>query len=350
MPIRSPFGAHRLPCRLALSDALVPLDRAARAVGALQARFDSCAFRHAMIRAEGVLDAIALAGPSDKDGALLRLLVADASRERAPPRDLRPAIQMLDAARHGLARVAAGGRAALTVGLLHEMHQMLETGALPVARSPADPTPPLLHDLGRFLVSPPVLPLSVRMAIVAAQVEMLDLFGTAGAQLALLLVPLMSVAEGGPPLFLGPTLTAPNPTRRAALAAIRDEDRWEDWICRFLDRMAGAADAATARLLRVDLLSRSGQARLATLRSDSAARRLLTEALPGVAVVTVGAAQEMLGVSFQTANVAVATLVTLGMLRPHSSSRRNRMFVSAETLSILEADLDEAAAQEAQGW
>ena len=63
----------------------------------------------------------------------------------------------------------------------------------------------------------------------------------------------------------------------------------------------------------------------------------------GFPVLTVGAAQEMLQVSFQTANAAVATLVRLAILAPHSNIRRNRVFIFRETLSML------ATAPDAQG-
>jgi Fic family protein len=98
--------------------------------------------------------------------------------------------------------------------------------------------------------------------------------------------------------------------------------------------MTDAADAASARLERTERLRLHREAEMVSLRSDSTARRLTGLAF-GFPVLTVGAAQEMLDVSFQTANAAVATLVRLGILAPHSNIRRNRVFIFGEMLSML---------------
>ncbi len=336
-----------LPRRLELSAALMPLEQAIDASSALHARLGSVPFHDNMIRVESKLDALALDGAGPVHGALLRLMIIDAAGERSAPRDLRAAVNALEAFRHGLAVVQARGRAGLDAALLGEMHWLLRNGA------PAEPGPgsprgePLrlrlpvegeagaaMRDLEQFLIEPPSLPLVIRLALVTARLELLAPFGEASAPLARLLMPLMAVADGRPPLFLAQTLAARRQACDAALDELQRDGRWEGWICFFLSCLTGAANAASARLQRAERLRLDREADIVALRSDSTARRLAELAF-GFPVLTVGAAQEMLDVSFQTANAAVATLVRLGILAPHSNIRRNRVFIFRETLSML---------------
>ena len=357
MPAQLALVVANLPRRLELSAALIPLERAIGACSALQSRLGNVPFQDNMIRVESKLDALAMGSLDGVSGALLRLMIVEASQERPAPRDLRTVTNVLNAFRHGLAVVRARGRAGLTLSLLDDMHQLLRTGSTATAESvdPAGsvasgtmqdaPSPrglPVfdtelsgaMQDLERFMTDPPPLPLAVRMALAMARLELLEPFDAASAVLARLLVPLMAVADGQAPVFLAQTLASRGSAHDAALGSLGRDKRWEDWICFFLSCLTDAANAASARLERADRLRLHREAEMVSLRSDSTARRL-TELAFGFPVLTVGAAQEMLDVSFQTANAAVATLVRLGILAPHSNIRRNRVFIFGETLSML---------------
>ena len=341
-----------LPRRLELSAALVPLEQAIQASTLLQARLGNVCFRDNMIRVESRRDALALDGrdagtgadPGPAPGDLLRLMIVEALQERPAPRDLRTATHALEAFRHGLAVVRAEGAAGLTIDLLVEMHRRLVDGGLPATASatvlphdrPQRALPSFegelgvaMRDLERFLTDPPALPLAVRLALATARIELLAPFGEASVPLARLLMPLMAAADGRPPLFLAQTLAAHRGACDAALADLRRDGRWEGWVCVFLACLTEAANAASARLERAERLRLDREAEIVSLRSDSTARRL-TELAFGFPVITVGGAQEMLDVSFQTANAAVATLVQLGILMPRSNIRRNRVFIFRE--------------------
>ncbi len=356
--------AVRMPRTLALSAALMPLERALDACSALRSRLGNVPFQNNMIRVESKLDALALDGAdrsseraADRSGALLRLMIAQAAGERPAPRELRLAAHALDAFRHGLAVVRAGGRGGLTLNLLAEMARLVrgtqpagpvavpprvQSGArialaYPLA-SPDDALAGAMHDLERFLVDPPQLPLPVRMAMVAVRIELLVPPDEAGPQLARLMMPLMAAADGRPPLFVAQVLAARRDAHRDALAEFEAGHDWEAWIARYLGWLADAADAAAIRLERAERLRLDRETGMDSLRSDSTARRLAELAF-GVPVLTVCDAQEMLEVSFQTANAAVATLVRLGILTPHSNIRRNRVFIFGQTLDMLAESL-----------
>lgn len=330
-----------LPRDLALSRALLSMEQAIGAYSALQTRLRAVSFRDNMIRTESRMDALWLASTVGVEDSLLRLLILDSTGERPPPRELRGAINAIDALEHGLASVRAHGRAGLTLTLLTELQRRLSCGAasatIPSAlrRDPvAAGTLAGAHDLELFLTDPPPLPLPVRLALVAARLEMLTPFEKAGGRLGWLLLPLMAVADGLAPLFMARTLRAAQEQYDAALHRLQLDGSWEDWICFFLHQMTAAAAAAASRLERTERLRAAHETELVSLRSDSTARRLSDLAM-GVPALTVGSAQELLDVSFQTANSAVATLVRLGLLAPHSSNRRNRVFILSGTLATL---------------
>lgn len=328
-----------------MSDALIPLEQAVAACSALHGRLGETVVHDNMVRVESKLDMLALSSSADVPGALLRMMIVSTSDESPAPRDLRAAAHALHAFRHGLAAVRVGGCAALTIELLDEMHRLLRSGSLPggtqsgfldAAPLSGAATAAALQELERFLTDPPLMPLAIRSALVVAWIELLAPFDAASGHIARLLVPLMAIAEGQPPLFLTRSLATCIPSYEAKLAALRIDHHWEDWICFFLPHLTRASRAIAARLDRTAALRLSREAELVSLRSDSTARRLADLAF-GMPVLTVSSAQEMLGVSFQTANAAAATLVRLGILAPHSNIRRNRIFIFAEMLTMLAA-------------
>lgn len=328
-----------LPHRLALSDALLPLEGMVDAFCRLQTRVRAASFGDRLIRAESRFDALALGTPASSADDLLRLLVLEASEEQPGPRAMRQAANAVEALEHGLLLVHENGASALTLGLLQDMHDRLcagldEPAALDETGQSTLVADPMLRDLERFLAGSPALPLPVRVAIVVALVECAQPFGSANRQLAWLLPPMMMAAEGRLPLFLGQTLAAVLADYETALDTLRVRHDWEAWICFFLNRMTHAAEVAIDRLERLVSLQQARELELLPLRSDSTARRL-AELVLGVPVLTVGTAQAMLGVSFQTANAAVATLQKLGIVTPYSSNRRNRVFIVEGTLAML---------------
>lgn len=336
---RSDTAKLGLPHRVALSNALLPLESMVDAFCRLQTRVRAASFGDRLIRAESRFDALALATPGSGPEDLLRLLVLEAAEERPAPQAMRRAANAVEALEHGLLQVHANGASALTIGLLHDMHRLLRAGlsdpaTLGETGQPTLATDPMLRDLESFLVDSPALPLPVRIAIVVALVECVLPFGTGNRQLAWLMPPMMMAAEGRLPLFLGQTLAAVLADYETALVKLRASHDWEAWIYFFLNRMTNAADVAIDRLERLATLQQEREVELLPLRSDSTARRLAELAL-GVPVLTVGTAQTMLGVSFQTANAAVATLQRLGILTPYSSNRRNRVFIVGGTLAML---------------
>lgn len=346
-PIQPGASSDRLPRELALSDALLPLEQAVEIVSALQTRLRTVAFHENMLAIGARLDVLALTGSPRSYDAMLRLMVAEASDERPVPRDLQRALHALGAVRHGIRMARAGGHAGLTSRLLGDMQRLLLGGVagnqldgLPVdaASLPHHPSAgrPEMQDLERFLTEPPALPLPVRLALVTAWIMLVNPFEEDSLSVALLLLPAVVAADGRLPLFGGAALIGDRDAFDAALQELRSTGGWERWICFFLSRLAEAAATALGQLDMAERSSIERDAAMVSLRSDSTARRL-AQLMLGAPVLTVGSAQDMLGVSFQTANAAVATLVRLGILMPHSSNRRNRVFIVNPALTCAPA-------------
>lgn len=70
-------------------------------------------------------------------------------------------------------------------------------------------------------------------------------------------------------------------------------------------------------------------------RQDSAARKI-ADILTAQPAITINAAAEALGVSFQAASKGVLELMSRGILVQSGDSRRNRRFVAHEVVEILD--------------
>ncbi|MCQ8242126.1 Fic family protein [Rhizosaccharibacter radicis] len=355
-----------LPRRLSLAEGLLELENAAAAKGSLRALWRGAPFRDNLTHVESRVEAATLGLAASARSDLLKLLIFETSDDRTAPerhgpgRDIRSAVNCAAAFDHGLAQVRLHGRAAFTLGLLAEMHRLLcdgltvpcvpgefrsrpapQRGTSRVLAPAPDHLPEALADLEGFLRDPPPMPLALRLALVCGQIEAMMPFDYGSGLMAWLLLPLVALAEGHPPVFLASVLQRRRVQYDESLQELLRTGRWDGWISFFLPAIAVAATGASARIERVGDLRGEWNRKLAALRSDSTARRLADLAI-GQPVLTVNAAQDMLGVSFQTANAAVAALVRLGIVAAYANMRRNRIFVVRETLSMLGTEVLEA--------
>jgi Fic family protein len=266
---------------------------------------------------------------------------------------------------HGLRTVRGGqGRAALTRDLLRGLHRMLmSAGEYPGPEGPGewrlgqnwigghrieDATlvpPPASHletcllDLEDFLQndfsSTAMMALPLRMAAAHVQFEAIHPFSDGNGRVGRLLPPLMLAAEGLPPLYLAGYLKARQREYYRLLAGVQLRGRWTEWLAFFLEGViaAAATEQATAQSL-LDLLQH-WQTRIAHLRADATARRLLNVLL-GAPVQTVLSARTALGTSLQAANTGIATLLDVDILREATGRRWGRSFQAHEVLAILQ--------------
>jgi Fic family protein len=103
------------------------------------------------------------------------------------------------------------------------------------------------------------------------------------------------------------------------------------WLGRFAAACQRAVADAISFEQRAQLLQESWQARLGSVRANSAAEILLRK-LPGAPIVTVNSAAALIGRSFKAANDAISTLTEAGILRQVNVGRRNRAFEAPDVL------------------
>jgi hypothetical protein len=329
-----------------LSDGLLAFERAVDGWALLRAGLQAASFPDDMAGLESCREALSLGGTAPTPADLLQLLTTVATEDRPPPRELRAAFQRLEAIRSGLHAARLAGRPALNAELLFEISAKL--GGRGLAGRDLPRAQQAGEAIDRLLAETLQLPLLVRAAMLTARIEIAAPFGAASPMLARLALPLLAAAEGRPPLFLSDSLLPRQNHYDQALAALapprapngathgapngatlgEPHGTWEGWIAFHASLVADAAEAALRRLREAERLRGALARELETLRSHSNAHRLADLAVT-MPVMTVGMAQQSLGVSFQTANAAIAALVKLGVLRPQSSVRRNRMFMLA---------------------
>jgi Fic family protein len=102
-----------------------------------------------------------------------------------------------------------------------------------------------------------------------------------------------------------------------------------DWIGLFAGACTRAVADSEIFERRVAALQRSWRERLAHLRSDAAALRLIDQ-LPRTPIVSARSVETALDISFEAANNAIATLESVGILTPTRVGRRNRAFEARE--------------------
>lgn len=210
---------------------------------------------------------------------------------------------------------------------------------------PADRVPALLDDLVKLLQYEPdgVMAVSVlmRAAIAHAQFEAIHPFLDGNGRTGRLLLPLMFMAAGEPPIHLATFLKVRQRDYYDALLEVQMRLNWEPWLRLFLECVIASA-RHTVQLFGV---LEQIQQRWHTVLVDQRKRKHATiwraiTLLLGQPIITVTELARRLDTTFPAANTAVEELVQLGILRPANEQRRNRVYAAHEVLNALYTGLD----------
>lgn len=297
----------------------------------------------------------------------LFLYEATGSDEGLPP-DVLVTLNYVKALEHGLEEVRnRGGVAALTCGLIKELHAHLMDGVHDFKGTPGEfrekqnwiggfkiyqarfvPPPPenvqaCMADLESLLQYAPreedqlEAPIVIRMAIAHAQFETIHPFIDGNGRVGRILLPLMLAAEGYPPVYLAGFLKENQQTYYDTLANVQLKEKWTAWVSFFAAGVEVAAQESMRTAQELDAILDRWKREVAGfgLRSDSAVNRL-PELLIGNPVLTVRQVKEALGISFPAASGALALLEEKGILVQPVKQRRNRTFVAKEVIDLLD--------------
>ncbi len=288
------------------------------------------------------------------------------------PSDVLVTLNYVKALDHGLKEVRRiNGVDVLTNELIKALHLQLMTGVKDFKGTPGEfrkkqnwiggfkiynarfvPPPAgkvqdCMNDLESFLQYTPgeeeqmEVSIVLRMAIAHAQFETIHPFIDGNGRVGRLLLPLMLAAEGYPPIYLAGFLKSNQKAYYDALANVQLQEKWSDWVTFFATGVEEAAHESmiTAREL-LALLERWQMAVNALgLRSDSVINRF-PELLIANPVVTVKQVKDLLGITFPTANAALAKLKAMGIL-VQTERQRNRVFMAMEVITLLDKSIDD---------
>ena len=175
--------------------------------------------------------------------------------------------------------------------------------------------------------------LIVRMAIAHAHFEAVHPFMDGNGRVGRLLIPLMMVVDNKVPLYLSSYIDAHKNAYYEALKEAQQRLRWDAMVGFFSDAVVGtvnellATRAALKKLHEVWLTKRK-------FRQKSASIQAL-EILPHYPVLTVNRLATLLGVTFAQASKAIKQLVEVGIVTERTGYSRNRVFVAADVLAII---------------
>jgi Fic family protein len=258
-----------------------------------------------------------------------------------------------------------GGRKALTVELLNELHAVLmqdAAPALPRGRFRTEQVwigPQRIED-ATFVPAPPQfipdcmadlegsilqyasredehfqLTILARLAIAHAQFETIHPYKDGNGRTGRLMLPLILAAEGYPPLYVSGSLLRNRMAYYDALASVQLRGEWGPWMTLLSRAIVEACDDAIAIAQDCAAIQAAWQDRLSGFRADSATRRLPTF-LIGHPVVSVKQVAEGLKVSIPAANAAINNLARLGVLQmPDAEKKWGRVFYATEILQRL---------------
>ncbi|MEY3760550.1 MAG: hypothetical protein RIR39_2041 [Pseudomonadota bacterium] len=288
------------------------------------------------------------------------------------PSDVLVTLNYVKALDHGLKEVRRiNGVDVLTNELIKALHLQLMTGVKDFKGTPGEfrkkqnwiggfkiynarfvPPPPgkvqdCMNDLESFLQYTPgeeeqmEVSIVLRMAIAHAQFETIHPFIDGNGRVGRLLLPLMLAAEGYPPIYLAGFLKSNQKAYYDALANVQLQEKWSDWVTFFATGVEEAAHESmiTARELLAILERWQMAVNALGLRSDSVIKRF-PELLIANPVVTVKQVKDLLGITFPTANAALAKLKAMGIL-VQTERQRNRVFMAMEVITLLDKSLDD---------
>lgn len=298
---------------------------------------------------------------------LHQLLTYEATRgTRDMPADVKVTERYVEALRHGLDRIRAGGRAALNLALIHELHALLmqdEAARFPVGAYRNDqvwigstrriedatfvPAPPAqvrgcMEELEQSILQyapredeQAVLSILAQLAIAHAQFETIQPYHDGNGRTGRLIMPLMLAAAGYPPLYLSGTLLRAKKEYYDALASVQLRGEWGPWRELLGRAVAESCDESVSIAEDLLALAERWEQDLNKYRAHSATRRL-PRFLIGHPVLSVQQAAAGLSISVPAANAALNNLLAAGIVSLVNERRWGRVFQATQVLQRLD--------------
>lgn len=282
------------------------------------------------------------------------------------PVDVLVTERYVQALQHGLDAVRKGGRAALTLELVNQLHAMLMQdapddfpkgvyrkeqaiiGAL--GSRPEDarfiPSPPdrieaAMQELERSMLQyerqeeeQGELIVIAQLAIAHAQFETIHPYKDGNGRTGRLLMPLILAAEGYPPLYLSGALLRSKDAYYDALNQVQIKGNWAPWMDMVCKAIVESANDAISIADDMTALAKKWAEQLQGYRRDSVAHRL-PSLLIGHPVVTASQVAALLAVSERSALTGIYALEKEGVLVQGDERKWGRTYHAKAVLDRL---------------
>jgi Fic family protein len=282
------------------------------------------------------------------------------------PADVRVTERYVEALQRGFDRIRTGGRAALTLALIHELQALLmhdEATRFPVGAYRKDqvwigsssriedatfvPAPPAnvqscMEEMEESILQyapredeQATLTILGQLAIAHAQFETIHPYHDGNGRTGRLLMPLMLVAEGYPPLYVSGALLRARREYYEALASVQLRGQWGPWRELLAHAVIESSDDSVSIAEDLLALAQHWEQDLGTYRADSATRRL-PRFLIGHPVLSVQQAAAGLRISVPAANAALNNLLSAGVVSLVNERGWGRVFQATQVLQRLD--------------
>ena len=359
------FVPDPLPPVLAFDVALVrALSDADRALGELAGLARTMPNPHLLIgpfiRREVVLSSRIEGTRAD----LADLYAYEAGQAGSAPDDVREVHNYVRALEYGLERLRT---LPMSLRLIRELHAHLLEGVRSGYATPGEfrrsqnwigapgatlnqatyvpPPVPQMHEtldaFERYLHQDDGNPPLVRLAFIHQHFEAIHPFLDGNGRIGRLLISLLLVLCDllpTPLLYLSVHFERRRQEYYDHLLAVNERGAWREWVEFFLRGVAQQARDGIARARRLQDLQAGWRRRLHEARASALLLRLADHLFESP-ILTIPQAQELLGVTYRSAQQNAARLVETGILSPANGKSYGRAFVAREVLQISQEEM-----------
>ena len=317
-------------------------------------------FLYSYVRKEAVLSA-QIEGTQSSLSELLLFEHDDAPGVPRP--EIAEPLNYVRALYHGISRIENGFP--LSNRLLREVHAIIVEDAPGADKAPGEfrtsqnwiggsrpgnarfvPPPPsevtvAMSDLEKFIHDRPTrTPILFKAALAHAQLETIHPFLDGNGRLGRLLITLLLCAEdkvlSKPVLYLSLYLKRNRDEYYERLQRCRTHGEFEEWMQFFLEGVIDVAASATETTRRLLTLIERDRQEIQTLGRAAASAARLHDLIVREVVFRIPEAARRLETNEVTLGHAAANLEKLGIVRETTGRRRNKRYVYAEYLTVIE--------------
>jgi Fic family protein len=315
-------------------------------------------FLYTYIRKEAVLSS-QIEGTQSSLSDLL--LFENAEAPGVPIGDVEEVSNYVKAMEHGLDRLKRD--LPLSLRLIKEIHKILLKNVRGADKEPGEfrrsqnwlggtrpgtaiyvppPVPEVLPAMGaleKFLHNDPVkMPTLIKAGLAHAQFESIHPFLDGNGRLGRLLITFILCTEGAlsqPLLYLSLFFKENRAAYYDILQRVRTHGDWENWLLFYLQGIEDVAQQATDTIVKLLSMFERHRKKIQRLGKSAASALSVHDLLKERVILSLGAAEKELNLTFPTVSNAVSNLEKLGIVSEFTGKQRNRLFSYQPYLDIL---------------